>query len=280
MPLWFSEEASPGHRLEWKVRRVLYSERSPYQEIMVLDTEQYGPSLILDGIMQTTAGDEYIYHEMLAMVPLSVHPHPSRILVIGGGDGGLVREVLKFSTVTEVVLVEIDRRVVEVAKRFLPSHTTAFSDPRLTIRYQDGAKFLRSAAQGEGYDVILVDSTDPEGNGPGRFLYAEAFRRDVRSALRPEGIFAQQTGTPFYNPETLREVSADVARKFPVSGVYWCTVPTYPGGLFTFVSGSLSAEITEPRRSVDWPCRWYSPEIHRAAFVLPPMLEELVGKKG
>ncbi|MBX5467669.1 MAG: polyamine aminopropyltransferase [Firmicutes bacterium] len=276
MALWFSETASSGHRLEWKVRRVLYTGRSRFQDIAVLETEAFGPTLVLDGILQTTAGDEFIYHEMMALVPLSAHPAPERVLIIGGGDGGLAREVLRCPWVQRVTLVEIDPEVVEVSKRYLPGHAVSFADPRLEVLFRDGAQFVEQLDPQDRYDVILVDSTDPEGEGPGRLLYAPPFRRAVARALAEGGIFVQQTGTPFYNPETVRDVAEDSLAVFPLAKVYWCIVPTYPGGLFTFIAASKGPDPAVPRRTVDWPTRWYNATVHRASFALPPLLAELL----
>ncbi len=278
MALWFSEVATDGHRLEWKINKMLYSGRSPYQTIEVLDTDTFGSSLVLDGIMQTTTGDEFIYHEMLAWVPLSVHPHPERVLVIGGGDGGLVREVLGSSRVKHLDLVEIDPMVVEVSKKYLHRHVTAFEDPRLSLIIRDGMAYLQEPDI-EPYDLILVDSTDPEGTGPGAVLYTPEFHQRVFSALNPDGIYVQQTGTPIYNPEVLSEASHSVAQIFPLCRVYWCAVPTYPGGFFTFTSGSKAIELavpnpTLPRHRGDW----YTPEMHVASFHLPPMIARLLPK--
>ncbi|AEJ39917.1 spermidine synthase [Sulfobacillus acidophilus TPY] len=273
MALWFRESASPAHRLEWKIRQELYSGQSPFQSIQVLDTEQFGPSLVLDGIMQTTTGDEFIYHEMLAYVPLLAHPHPRRVLIIGGGDGGLAREVLKVPGVEEVVLVEIDPVVVEVARRFLPQHTVALDDPRLTLIHADGAAYLTDQKT-EPFDVILVDSTDPEGDGPGTVLYTPAFHQALYEGLADDGLYVQQTGAAFYNPEVVEQVSHSVVTRFPLCRVYWCTVPTYPGALFTFTSGSKRYDIQKPSTPLTWPTRWYTPQIHQLAFALPPYLSQ------
>lgn len=275
MALWFDEAASPHHRLQWKIRRVLYSGQSSFQDIQVLETEQFGPSLVLDGIMQTTTGDEFIYHEMMAFVALVTHPDPRRVLVIGGGDGGTVREVLRCPTVEEVALVEIDREVVDVARRYLPAHTTALDDPRLTIRYEDGAAYLRSRP-GE-YDVVLVDATDPEGDGPGTVLYTQDFHKDVRGALRSGGLYIQHAGAPFYNPEVLEGVSRSASDVFPVARVFSATVPTYAGGYFTFVLGSTGPDPLEPLNM--WQPEdtlWYTPAMHKAAFTLPPYIARLL----
>lgn len=272
LALWFEEYASPAHRLEWKVKSELYSGHSPFQKIEVLDTEQFGTSLVLDGIMQTTEGDEFIYHEMLAFVPLSVHPAPSRVLIIGGGDGGLARDVLKDPRVEEVVLVEIDQMVVEVSRKFLPKHTSALDDPRLELILTDGATYLDEVE--EPFDIILVDSTDPEGTGPGAVLYTTEFHQKILEALTPEGIFVQQTGASFYNPEISALVTHDLVNTFPICRLYWCTVPTYPGSLFTFTAGSRVHDLMSPRFSIDWPTRWYTPKIHQLAFALPPLMSQ------
>ncbi|MHB1611186.1 MAG: polyamine aminopropyltransferase [Sulfobacillus sp.] len=277
MALWFEESASPGHRLQSKVLQQVYFAQSPYQTIEVIDTEEFGLSLVLDGIMQTTTRDEFIYHEMMAYVPIASHPAPRQILIIGGGDGGLARDVLKFSGVQELDLVEIDRMVVDAAKQFLPTHRVAFNDPRLTIHYEDGARYIQRASQsGKLYDIILVDSTDPEGEGPGKFLYTHAFHDDIYRALRPGGIYVQHTGAPFFNPEVLWDVSSDVVSLFAHCQVYWCTIPSYPGGLFTFTAGSKGPNVAIPQRPIDWPTSWYTPQIHRLAFELPPFLKKLL----
>ncbi len=254
---------------------MLYSGQSRFQSIEVLETESFGPSLVLDGIMQTTSGDHFIYHEMLARVPLSVHPHPSRVLIIGGGDGGLAREVLLSSQVSQVTLVEIDPMVVEVAKEFLPQHAQAFDDPRLNIIYADGLDYLGQNSLAP-YDLILVDSTDPEGSGPGNSLYTSTFHERVYNALAEDGLYIQQTGTPTYNPEVLRQTSLSISNTFPVCRVFWCVVPTYPGGLFTFTSGSKRYDLMRFTPQATSDTRWYTAATHQAAFALPPMVAQLL----
>ncbi|PSR24178.1 MAG: polyamine aminopropyltransferase [Sulfobacillus acidophilus] len=275
MALWFSETASPGHHLEWKVNRLLFSGQSQFQTVEVLDTQAFGPSLVLDGIMQTTTGDEYIYHEMLAWVPLSAHPHPHRVLIIGGGDGGLAREVLSSPCVQEVTLVEIDSLVVEVSRQFLPTHASAFADPRLHLIIADGFEYL-ARTDLEPFDLILIDSTDPEGTGPGGILYTAEFHQKVFQALADDGLYVQQTGTPIYNPEVLAETSRSVAQIFPICRVFWCVVPTYPGGFFTFTSGSKRYDLQQFSPQAVNHARWYTPAIHRGAFALPPVVAQLV----
>lgn len=275
MALWFSEMASQGHRLEWKVNRMLYSGHSSYQSVEVLDTEEFGPALVLDGIMQTTTGDEFIYHEMLTWVPIRSHPHPHRILIVGGGDGGLAREVLSCPEVQSVTLVEIDPLVVDVSKRFLHHGTQAFDDPRLQVIITDGMQYLKDCHH-SAYDLILVDSTDPEGTGPGSVLYTSEFHQAVYHALATDGLFVQQTGTPIYNPEVLKETSSSIAAVFPMARVYWCVVPTYPGGLFTFTSGSKQHDLLHFNTAPVPHARWYTASVHRGAFALPPLIAQQV----
>lgn len=274
---WFTEHASDAHRMQWGINQVLYRGKSAYQTVEIFESAEWGRCLVLDGVMQTTMGDEYIYHEMLGLVPLTAHPNPQDVLIIGGGDGGLVREVLKVATVRRVTLVEIDELVVSVSRQFLPGISCALDDDRVEIVYGDGATFLESALS--QYDAILVDSTDPEGTGPGTVLYTEAFHASVRSALKPQGVFAQQTGTPFYNPEVVSMVSADLARQFPLAHVFWTTIPTYPGGLFTFAAASLGPNLASPLWIPTFKTRWYTPDLHRHAFILPELIKPLVDPK-
>ncbi|MCL6633066.1 MAG: polyamine aminopropyltransferase [Alicyclobacillus herbarius] len=274
MPFWFHEPAAPGHFLGWKVNKMLYSGRSRFQQIEFVETEEFGTALVLDGVMQTTAGDEYIYHEMLAGVPLSAHPNPQRVLILGGGDCGLASTVLQDSRVQELKMVEIDEEVVSLSCTYLPRHTRSLQDPRMSITYQDGAQFL-SNSRPEVYDLILVDSTDPDTTA-GQWLYTSEFHASVLRALKPGGAYVQHSGTPFYDPDVVRRVSHDVAERFPTCQVYWTTIPTYPGGLFTFTAGSKGLDLSVPRTRLSWPTRWYNEDLHRAAFALPESLKALL----
>ncbi|WP_067936129.1 polyamine aminopropyltransferase [Alicyclobacillus kakegawensis] len=274
MPFWFHEPAAPGHFLGWKVNRMLYSGQSRYQRIEFVETEEFGTALVLDGVMQTTSGDEYIYHEMLAGVPLAAHENPQRVLILGGGDCGLASTVLQDPRVQELRMVEIDEEVVSLSCTYLPRHTRSLQDPRLAITYQDGAQFLEHVRP-ESYDLILVDSTDPD-TSSGQWLYTPEFHASVLRALKPGGAYVQHSGTPFYDPDVLRSVSRDVADRFPSCQVYWTTIPTYPGGLFTFTAGSKGLDLSVPRHRLPWNTRWYNAELHRAAFALPQSVKELL----
>lgn len=283
MELWFTERQTPHQDFSLRVERTLYREKTPYQDLAVLETAQWGRMLVLDGYIQTTVGDEFVYHEMIAHVPLCTHPRPRTVAVIGGGDGGAVREVLKHPSVQKAVLVEIDGRVVEAARTYLPELSSALADPRVEVRIEDGIAHL--AQRRAEYDCILVDSTDPVGPAVG--LFSSEFYASVYRALTEEGLFVAQTESPFFNRDLIQQVFAAVSQIFPVARLYWATVPTYPGVFWTFTLGSkrydpLAVVSEELDRRLTFPTRYYSSAIHRASFVLPPFVEELIraGKMG
>ncbi|HEY8346555.1 MAG TPA: polyamine aminopropyltransferase [Symbiobacteriaceae bacterium] len=270
---WLTEEQTPGYRTQWKIRRVLYETQTPYQHLQVVEMEDFGKALVLDSAVQTTVGDEYIYHEMIAHVPLLTHPNPQRVLVVGGGDGGTVREVLKHPEVQHVDMVEIDEAVIEACRKYLPEIACAFDDPRLSLHVADGIAWM-SKANNE-YDVILVDSSDPVGPAVG--LFRESFYQDVFRALKPGGIFVCQTLSPFFNQQLIRDVHRIVARIFPIARLCLTVVPTYPSGFHCFTLGSKEYDPAQgPIRSPGFPTKWYTPEVHRASFVLPPVVAELL----
>ena len=277
MELWFTERQTKGVALSLLVERTLHVEDTPFQHLAVLETAEYGRMLVLDGMVMLTEADEFVYHEMLAHVPLLVHPDPRLVLVIGGGDGGTVREVLKHPTVERVVLAEIDERVIEAARRFLPSLSAGFGDPRLTLAVGDGIAHVR--AHPGTYDAILVDSTDPV--GPAEGLFGAEFYRMAAAALRPGGILAAQTESPFLNRDLIRRIQANMKEAFPFRRLYLAAIPTYPSGLWSFTLAS-GAEVPylAPRTAPGLAARYYTPEIHRAAFVLPPFAAELVEGSG
>lgn len=273
--VWFTEDQTANLRISVRVRQVLHCERSPFQEVMVLDTVEFGRMLVLDDVIQTSQRDEFAYHEMMAHVPLFAHPDPRRVLVIGGGDGGVLREVLRHPTVEEAHLAEIDRRVVEVARRYLPE-LNAFDDPRARVFFADGIRHVEERP--DTYDVIIVDSTDPV--GPAVALFGTDFHRAVFRALRPGGIFVQQSESPFFNRDLIRRVQASLRTVFPVTALYWGVVPTYPGGLWTYSVATRGPDPRAPRAGA-WEAlrlatRYYTPEVHRAAFVLPPFVADLL----
>lgn len=274
MQVWFTEDWTPHMRLSLKTGQVIHREESAYQEIAVLETDQSGRVLILDDVIQTTEKDEFVYHEMLVHVPMTVHPNPRSVLIIGGGDGGTAREVLKHDTVERAVMVEIDRRVVEVSREHLPFLSGSLSDPRLELVFADGIEYVRENK--DSFDVIIIDSTDPVGVATG--LFSGSFYRRVKDCLNEEGLFSQQTASPFYNRPLLRRLQRDLSEIFPVSTFYLGVVPTYPGGLWSYSLGSKRYDPVDfdASRARALECRYYSPEIHRASLALPPFCRALL----
>ena len=276
MDRWLTEKQTEGFQLQWRLKQTLYEEKTEFQELAVVELDDFGRTLLLDGVVQTTEGDEFIYHEMLAHVPLCAHPKPQQVLVIGGGDGGTVREVLRHPTVKQVELVEIDRRVVEICRQYLPHHTSGLDNPRATIHYQDGIEFVKSKSA--AYDVILVDAPDPV--GPAEGLFNADFYRSVHRALKDDGIMAVQGESPVFNRPLIQELQRILSEMFAYAGLYLVSIPTYPGGLWSFSIASKVHKPEKPMRTLreQAALRYYTPEVHQAAFVLPPWIEELLYK--
>ncbi len=271
--LWFTERQNDNLTIGLRIRKILHSEQTEYQTLDVVETVQYGNMLVLDGCVMTTDKDEFVYHEMIAHVPMHTHPNPKKVLVVGGGDGGAIREVVKHPTVEKAVLAEIDGRVIENAKRYFPQIAQGFSDPRVEVQVTDGIRHVQEHP-GE-YDVILVDSTDPV--GPAAGLFARDFYQAVYNALKEDGLFVAQTESPFVNQDLVRGVFQDVKRVFPIAELYLAYVPTYPTGMWSFTMGSKRyhpLRDRQPARTSD--TRYYTEAVHQAAFTLPRFVEELL----
>ncbi|HHW02721.1 MAG TPA: polyamine aminopropyltransferase [Thermoanaerobacterales bacterium] len=274
MELWFSEYQSKNVRFSVRIKDMLYSKKTPYQFLCVFDTEDMGRIMTLDDVVQLTTKDEFVYHEMISHVPLFTHRSPERVLVIGGGDGGTVREILKHP-VKEVHLVEIDEQVIEASKKFFPSLSSGFSDPRTSVFCEDGIEFVK---KNKGYDVIIIDSTDPLGPAVG--LFSREFYRDVFYALNDDGIMVAQTESPFFYGEFLKRVYSDISSVFKFTNVYTAVIPTYPGALWTFTMGSKSIDpiSVNSMKLPEFDTKYYSPDIHKNCFVLPPFVQKMISK--
>ena len=282
---WFTE-IYPEHRgLTFRVRSVLESRRSRFHQIEVIETEDAGKLLVLDGAVMLSTRDEFTYHEMLAHVPLFTHPEPRRVLIVGGGDGGTAREVLRHPSVERVDVVEIDEEVIEVCREHLPETAGSFDDERVRLVVADGAEFVRQTS--ERYDVVLVDSTDPVGRAA--VLFEAPFYRHVERLLAPGGWMAAQSESPFLGADLIRKLHTDLAPIFAQLRLYLVPVVAYPSGQWSFTLGggnedgagaSGMADPPAPTREppADWRLRYYTSEVHRAAFVLPPFVRELVGE--
>ncbi|MBI2915067.1 MAG: polyamine aminopropyltransferase [Firmicutes bacterium] len=278
MELWFTEKQTPTLGLSCKVTETVYAERTQYQDLAILDTAQFGRMLVLDGMVQTTLADEFVYHEMLSHVAMYTHPYPRTVAIIGGGDGGALREVLKHPCVEHAVLIEIDGRVVEACRRYLPETAVAFEDPRAELVLEDGVKYIKDCKS--KYDVILVDSTEPV--GPAVELFSDSFYRAAFDALTPEGVLVAQTESPFLNQEIIKRSFARVRSAFPLARLFLAPVPTYPSGLWSFTLGSkkedpLSTAWTlAPGSRAEVACRYYTRRVHAAAFQLPVFVQSLL----
>jgi len=274
MELWLEELQLKNMRLGLRAQTVLHREVSRFQEILVVDTLAFGRALMLDGTFQVTEKDEFVYHEMLAHFPLMSHPCPKDVLVIGGGDGGTIREVVKHPEVERAVLCEIDPRVTAVAREFLPGVASGLDDGRVAVLHEDGIKLVKDHEA--AFDVILVDSTDPVGPAVG--LYSPEFYAACRKALRPGGIVCAQSESPFVNGDVVRRVALSVRESFPCQQLYLAPLPTYPSGFWSFTAGS---EAPLPRdvdraRAAALATRYYTADIHAAAFALPPFAAALI----
>lgn len=277
LDLWFydSAEFSYGCKLGVKIKDVLCHYRSRFQEIAVFETERLGRMLVLDSVTMLTEFDEFAYHEMIAHVPMLVHPNPSRVLVIGGGDGGTIREILKHPEVREVHLCEIDPEVIVACRKLLPSLASSFDDPRVQVFAEDGAKFVKKHPG--KYDVIIVDSTDPF--GPGEVLFQRAFYVDMKKALnRKGGVVVTQCESLYFHKEVIRGVGSFAKKIYPKVGYYYTNVPTYPSGMIGFYFCSTAYDPIRDlhvERAVQVPdLKYYTPEVHRAAFVLPRFAQD------
>jgi spermidine synthase len=275
MNLWFTELQTPSVSLSLATTKLLHLENTGFQELAVIENPELGRVLLLDSVVQTTTKDEFVYHEMITHVPLNTHPGPEEVLVIGGGDGGTVREILKHPTVKKVVLAEIDKKVIQAARDYLPEISVGLSDPRVEIRIGDGNRLVRESTN--AFDVIIVDSTDPV--GPGEVLFSGDFYRAVFHALRDGGLFVAQTESPFYNASLIARIKQDLSSIFPLTRLYLATVPAYPGGLWSFSLGSKKHDPLELKETDFRPLatRYYSPGVHLAAFTLPPFVQEIIG---
>jgi spermidine synthase len=275
MELWFTEFQTENLGLTARIKETLYMGKSDFQDVAVVDTYEFGRMLVLDGVFQTSIFDEYVYHEMIGHVPLCTHPNPKRVLVIGGGDGGSVREVVKHPSVELVEMVEIDGLVVEVSKKFLPEISSALitDNPRVSLKIDDGIKYM---SQAEGlYDVIIVDCSDPIGPGEGLFTYD--FYKDVYKALKTDGLFVQQTESPFYHQPLIKRLRKDIQSLFPITRTYLAHIPLYPGGTHCFTIGSKKYDPADGAiRDVDFKTRYYNKELHKSCFVLPNNIKELL----
>lgn len=280
MDLWFSEHHTPNVKLSIRVDRQLYAGQSEFQRIDVFESPEFGRFLTLDGYMMLTEKDEFIYHEMIVHVPMAVHPNIKKVLVIGAGDGGVIRELTRYNHVEHIDMVEIDPGVVEVCRAYLPKTAGPWlDDPRVHIHYEDGLKFVRTCE--DAYDLIIVDSTDPF--GPGEGLFTREFYGNCYKALHEDGIMVNQHESPFYDEDAIacQRAHKRIVESFPISRVYQAHIPTYPSGHWLF---GFASKKYHPLKNLDearWngyglSCKYYTTTLHKGAFYIPAYVEELL----
>jgi spermidine synthase len=279
MELWFTEKHTPNVNFSIKTDRQLYSGKSEFQRIDIFDSPEFGRFLTLDGYMMLTEKDEFIYHEMISHVPMAANPAVKKVLVIGGGDGGTCRELVRYPTIASIDLVEIDELVVEVCKKYLPQTAGCFSDERIHFHFEDGLKFIRHCEN--EYDLIIVDSTDPF--GPGEGLFTKEFYGNCYKALKEDGIMVNQHESPFYAEDAcaMQRAHKRIVESFPISRVYQAHIPTYPSGHWLFGFASKKFHPIKDMNAVKWNAlglktRYYNTQLHAGAFALPNYVEEMM----
>ncbi|MCG8568956.1 MAG: polyamine aminopropyltransferase [Spirochaetes bacterium] len=277
--MWFVENQNNVFSLGISIKDTIIEEQSEFQKITLYNTHYFGKLLTLDDLVMLSEKDEFVYHEMICHMPLISHPNPQKVLVVGGGDGGSIREVLKHPEVTEAVLCEIDERVVRICQEYMPSVAGKLSDPKVKLNFEDGFKFLNSFNQ--YFDVILTDSSDPI--GPGENLFKEDYYKLIKKALKPDGIMVSQSETPWFYQETMSSMTESMCKIFKNVETYTAFIPLYPSGFWTFTAASdhCSLKKFDQNRSkkLAESCRYYNPEIHQAALALPNFVKKMVNNQ-
>ena len=279
MEMWFHDEHTDNVKLAIRVDYQVFSAQSEIQRIDVLESKEFGKILVVDGDLMLTEKDEFIYHEMISHVPMAVHPQVEKILVIGGGDGGVVRELAKYDTVEQIDVVEADPLLVEVCRKYFPQMACSLNDPRVHIYHEDGLRFIRSKS--DAYDLIIIDSPNPFGAGEG--LFTKEFYGNCFNALHEDGIMINQHESPFYKEEAFQcqRMHKRIIESLPISRIYQAHIPSYPSGHWLFGFASKRYHPIHDMDGIQWKLRgiqtkYYLPRLHEGVFALPAYVEELV----
>ncbi len=275
---WFFEDLYPSLKISYKIEKEFYRRRSSFQKIEIFKNPLMGRVLALDGIVQTTEKDEFIYHEMLTHIPLMSHPNPKKVLIIGGGDGGVLREVLKYP-VEKVTMVEIDRKVIETSKKYLRNICQrSFESKKLELIIEDGAKFVQNTK--EKFDVVIIDSSDPI--GPAKILFKKKFYQDIRKILSKKGMMTRQTGSTFYQEDEMAENFKISKEIFKYTFLYLIAIPSYIGGFFSLLYSSSTINpvkinknfLKRKIKNLNLKTKYYNPDIHISCFLLPEYIKK------
>lgn len=278
----FAETLYDSYGQVFSVDKVYFENKTDHQHLVIFENAKFGRVMALDGIVQTTQADEFIYHEMLSHVPIFAHGNVKDVLIVGGGDGGMLREVCKHSSVEHITQVEIDQQVIDMCIEYLPKHSNgAYDDPRVNIVIDDGARFVNTTDQ--RFDVIISDSTDPV--GPGGALFTQDFYAACKSCLKPGGVMVTQNGVAYMQLDEVTTTYSRLSDVFADRTFYSAAVPTYIGGVMTFAWGTDSDSLRQQSLSVlqqrfekaKLETRYYTPEIHQASFALPRYIQQAIG---
>lgn len=274
--LRYTEMNDLGFGITMDIKQSLFKGQSEFQDVEILETEGLGRMLLLDGLVMTTEKDEFFYHEMISHIPMNSHKNPEQVLVIGGGDGGTIREVLKHPTVKRVVLCEIDGMVIDVCKKYLPTIGCELDNPKVEMQVRDGIEYIKT--QKNQFDIILIDSTDPM--GPGTGLFTEEFYTNVKEALKEGGIMAAQSESPFADQKEMKLMYPLLRKVFPIVRTFVGPMITYPAGYWSWAFCSVNVEplsyIAEDRVAlIEKDAKLYNKDIHRSVFALPNFVKEL-----
>jgi len=280
MELWYTENHTENVRFSIKVKAHLYSNQSEYQRIDVFDSIEFGRILTLDDVIMLTEKDEFIYHEMITHVPMAINPSIKNVLVIGAGDGGTISQLVRYRAIETIDVIEIDREVVTVSRKYFPGLAGHFDDPRVNIFYEDGLKYVRFIQS--AYDLIIVDSTDPF--GPGEGLFTKEFYGNCYKALNDDGILVNQHESPYYDNDAKAMIRAHDRMKiyFPICSVYQAHIPTYPSGHWLF--GFASKKILPVKDVSRWndlgiKTGYYNTDLHNGCFYIPNYVKTLLGEQ-
>lgn len=280
MELWYTDQHTKDVRFSMKCKKMLVSHKSEFQRIDILETYEYGRVLVLDGELMITEKDEFIYHEMITHVPMAVHPNVKRVLVIGAGDGGTIRELCKYDSIESIDMVEVDKDIVTLCKEYMPSTACKLTDERVHMYFEEGLRFVRG--KHDEYDLIIVDCADPF--GPAEGLFTREFYGNCFKALDEDGILINQHESPFYNEHSnsVQKAHRNISSIFPTSTVYQCHIPSYPSGHWLFGFASKTYDPIKDIKEKEWnelklKVRYYNTDLHKGCFYLPNYVKELLG---
>lgn len=271
---WLTEDEYDFLKIDYRIKEVIFKEKSPYQEVMILDSYPFGRMLTLDGIVQTTAADGYIYNEMISHVPIAIHQNPKKVLIIGGGDCGVAREVSKYEQIEQIDMVEIDEVVTKACLEHLTEVSGGLSDERVNFIFEDGVKFVKDKKN--EYDIIIVDSSDPI--GPAKALFEKSFYESLHVALKDDGLMVCQSQSPIFHQDVMKQSYSRIKEIFKEAKMYTAVVPTYPGGLWSYTIGTKKDFKIDVSKVKNKETRYVNEAIIESSFTLPQFLVELLVK--